>query len=350
MTPTSRAASRRPRAFHVAFYVPSIGPRLAMGRTSGGGAETQILMLAGQLVARGWRVAIVSYATDPPPPEWVNGVRVLVHRPFRREERIARRIEYVAEVTRMLASIDAQVLVQRAAGSTTALVGLAARARRLRFVFSSANVLDFRFERVERDRRIVMLYDFGIRLADTVVVQTHEQVQLCRARFGRDPVLIPSLAEPAPPRNAVPTGFLWVGRLDGYKHPEEFVELARDVPGALFRMVAVAAGTPAGQERLAALRETARGVPNLELLEPRPHENLLALMDDAVAIVNTSDLEGMPNVFLEGWARGVPALALTHDPDGVIAREGLGYAARGSRERLAQLARDLWDQRFDQTE
>ena len=56
----------------------------------------------------------------------------------------------------------------------------------------------------------------------------------------------------------------------------------------------------------------------------------------------------MPNIFLEGWARGVPALALTHDPDGVIESRDVGWFAHGSKERLAELARAAWEKRRDQ--
>jgi hypothetical protein len=73
-------------------------------------------------------------------------------------------------------------------------------------------------------------------------------------------------------------------------------------------------------------------------------------MESAVAIVNTAEYEGMPNIFLEGWSRGVPALSLFHDPDGVIAGEGVGGFARGSQERFQTLARMLWESRFDQSE
>ena len=72
------------------------------------------------------------------------------------------------------------------------------------------------------------------------------------------------------------------------------------------------------------------------------------LVDRAVAVVNTADFEGMPNIFLEGWSRGVPALALTHDPDGVIERHRLGSFANGSSENLVELARSLWEERSDQ--
>jgi hypothetical protein len=58
----------------------------------------------------------------------------------------------------------------------------------------------------------------------------------------------------------------------------------------------------------------------------------------------------MPNVLLEAWCQGVPALVLFHDPGGVVSRHGLGGFADGSHERMVTLARDLWTTRFDRSE
>jgi glycosyltransferase involved in cell wall biosynthesis len=69
----------------------------------------------------------------------------------------------------------------------------------------------------------------------------------------------------------------------------------------------------------------------------------MALIDQSVAVVNTSEFEGMSNIFLEAWARGVPALSLFHDPDGIVEHHGLGGFADSSRERLVDLARIFWE-------
>lgn len=101
-------------------------------------------------------------------------------------------------------------------------------------------------------------------------------------------------------------------------------------------------------EFAAAVKEEAAAIPNLELLPARPRDEAMELLDDAVAVVSTSDFEGMPNVLLEAWARGVPTLALRHDPDGVIARHGLGGFAEGDQPTLTALAERAWRGRDDQ--
>jgi glycosyltransferase involved in cell wall biosynthesis len=65
-------------------------------------------------------------------------------------------------------------------------------------------------------------------------------------------------------------------------------------------------------------------------------------MERSTAVVVTSEHEGMPNVFLEAWARGIPVISLHFDPDGRIAGEGLGLIADGSWEEFVAAVRRLW--------
>ena len=334
----------------VTFFAPWIGPLLAaQPGASAGGAETQMLMLARGLADRGVRPALVVFARDgvDASPE-VQGIDVVEIPKPRWEFGPLRLLDRLWAVLSTVWRLRSPVLVQRIAGPETGLLALVSKLRRRRFVYSSASVVDFDFARLRPGRLKLLLFHLGVRLADAVVVQTPEQVELCRARFGRTPAMIKSVAEPAPRRERRPEAFLWIGRTDWYKRPDKFVELARALPHACFRMVAMPMNEQ-GTARIGELGQAAAELPNLELLPPRPRAELMELIETAVAIVNTSDYEGMPNVFLEGWARGVPALALTHDPDGVIEREGLGGYAAGSAARLVELASELWEGRGDQT-
>jgi glycosyltransferase involved in cell wall biosynthesis len=306
-----------------------------------------MVIVAKGLAARGMNVAMLVVGDGSRLPREVDGVRVLV-------QPRAPRVRGVAGIAHELSTFGAllrrpaRVVVRMNASRDVATAALAARLTRRAFVYSSASPVDFDLGRVAPSFN-VRLYELGVRTATEVVVQTLEQVAMCRSRFGREPVVIASIAERADPRAAEPEAFLWVGRLASYKRLDVYVELAAAVPEARFRAIAV----PGPGEQSAAakqLTDAARELPNLELLEARPRRELAPLIERAVAIVNTSEFEGMPNVFLDGWARGVPALAFSYDPDGVVAGHGLGAFAEGSSEKLAELARRQWASRNDQAE
>lgn len=333
--------------FDVVFYSPWITPLLTTDGATTGGAETQVYLIARTLASRGRSVGIVALEDTGPLPDAVDGIRVIGRPPWRGDQGFRGKIVEVLTLARTLLRLDAAVFVQRAAGVTTGLVALVARLKRRRFVYSSANVIDFDYQDLEPSRTNLRLYHLGVRLADEVVVQTEEQEALCQRRFGRSPSVIKSIAQPAAGEKGAGEALLWIGRLASYKRPLSFIELARRLPEARFQMIGVdarAGGSALGQE----IERAARKLPNLELLSPRPRSELVRLIESAVAVVNTADYEGMPNVFLEAWSLGVPALALSHDPGGVIEREGLGGFAGGSEERLLTLARKLWETRGQQ--
>jgi glycosyltransferase involved in cell wall biosynthesis len=332
----------------VLFYTPWIGSLLRPGVSlPTGGAETQVLLVSQALAARGHRVGLVAFDLPGGLPPSVGGVEVLARPPYKAHRRFVGKLVETSWIWRSLRRRQADVVVKRAAGIDLGLVGVFAKLRRQRFVFSTANVVDFDYRKLMPKHRDTLLYQLGVRLADTIVVQTDEQHELCRQHFGRTPVRIKSIAEPVAEAELIqpqePGTFVWAGRLVSYKQPMAFLDLARTMPHAKFAMVGVP--IPHGRdgiELVARVREAAADTPNVELIDPLPREELGRLIAGAVAVVNTADFEGMSNVSLEAWSRGVPTLALTHDPDGVIARHDLGGFAGGEPERLRQLAEDLW--------
>jgi hypothetical protein len=333
------------RDYDVGFYLPAVGALLDRNAMlpAPGGAETQILLLSTALAGQGFRVCL--YASDVPGgdmPTSIDGVDVVLRPPYGRRGLIGHVLE--ARLTaRTLRKWRAKVVVSRTASFEVGLVGIFARFAGSRFVFSSANVSDFDFARLAPKLKDRLLYRLGVRLAHAIVVQTPEQKVLCRNAFRRDAFVIKSLVEADVPRRAEPEAFLWAARAVWYKRPFAFLELARSCPGAQFWMVPVP--SPEDDALMIQIREAAQRIPNVRVFDPQSPSDLMSLVRCAVAIVNTSDFEGMPNVSLEGWARGVPTLALSHDPDGVIVRHGLGRFAGGSFERFVSDAATLWNER-----
>lgn len=343
------SAVKTPR-FDIVFYAPWAGSLVGAGsavEAVAGGGETQQFLLAQGLAARGLTVGMIVMGRAGELPSSVRGVHILPQRPRGRLRGPAGRLALALGALESMARARASTLVQRNAGATTAVAAVAARLSGARFVYSAASMMDFEFDAFEESALNVRMYEWGLRHAAQVVVQTDEQAQLCRTRYGREPIVIGSIGDRPQQRSGRPEAFLWVGKFQPVKRPEPYLDLARALPEAEFWMVA----TP-GRSESPALRTrveaAARDLANLKLLEPRSRDGIGELLERTVAVVNTSEREGMPNIFLEGWSRGVPALALSFDPGGFVTAERLGSFADGDPRLFEEQARALWHGRHDQ--
>ncbi len=337
----------------VAIYSPRSVHWYERSGSRGGGAERQMMLLARALAARGLRVGhIVLQPRDPVslPP----GLALVARAPESESSSLVGGLREAVRIWRALRAADARVTIVRMATPALGVAGIWSRLHRRRLVFSSANDSDFIPGAGGPDRLPTRtLYRVGLRLADAVVVQSRAQERLAHDALPglRDVVTIPSFCEPAgevPGAVAESEAFLWIGRLTAEKSPQSFLDLAAAVPEARFVLVPVpGSAAPVDSSEV---REAARGLPNLSVADPLPHRELMGLVARASAVVNTSSVEGMPNVFLEAWARGVPVLTLRCDPDGVVVARSLGIAADGSWERFVAGARELWSTRADRAE
>jgi glycosyltransferase involved in cell wall biosynthesis len=327
----------------VVVYSANAGPLYsAAGQT--GGAELQSVNIARALAIAGFRVRhVVAEAAISRTPD---GVEVFLLPPHYAQGGLPRR----RAILQALRESDGRVYIQRTAGIETGFAGIFARLARRRFIFCASSDADFHQDR-ELLRQLGGSLDvwsartqarLGQRCAHAVVAQTEQQAALARDTLRLHPQVIRSFCELVEPRPVAREAFLWVGSFAGVKDPLSFLALAERMPDVPFRMV----GTePKGwQDLAAAVRERAARLPNLELLTARPRDEVLSLYRRAIAVVNTSLYEGFPNTFLEGWARGVPAMSLRIDPDGVIHRHGLGAVAGGSLDVMERILRGYFEE------
>jgi glycosyltransferase involved in cell wall biosynthesis len=322
---------------HIVFVCPGAADLFSPAGAAIGGAERRQGLLGRGLARRGHRVTfVVREAEGLADAE----VRLLSVRMRPGGVPGLRKLAHAARLWAGLASARPDVLVAQGADTLVLDVALFARAARRPFVFLAASDDDFLLRTLHTDARRNLLYRQGLRWADAVVAQTERQRDLARRRFRLDAAVIPNPVEVPPAAPPPGDEILWAGTLRSYKRPEAVLDLARALPGRRFTVVG---GPPppsagAGERKAAdAFLRAAVALPNVRCAGAQRPERMDAFYARAAVVVNTSPVEGFPNVLLEGWARARPAVTAGVDPDGVIARHGLGVVAAG----LPSMARAL---------
>lgn len=300
------------RRLHLCFVAPhawpvfSRDPRLPIV----GGAEVQQAILARLFAENGYRVSMICLDFGQPPRAEIDGVSVFRSFSMKAGVPVLRFLHpRLTTMWRRFAEVDADVYYYRSASMWVGVLAAFCRRRGKRLVYAGASDKDFVPDvggqiRYARDR---WLYRRGLAQADAIVAQNAAQAESCRAVYGREALVIPSCYRPPPAAAAKKDAVLWVGTVYEDKRPELFLELAQRLPKRRCVLIGGArGGAEAFYERI---RAQAAAVPNVEFTGFLPLAEVEPWFDRARVLVNTSRYEGMPNTFLQAWARGVPTVA-----------------------------------------
>jgi glycosyltransferase involved in cell wall biosynthesis len=311
------APERRPeRALrakpHVCFVAPrawpvfSRDPRIQVV----GGAEVQQSILARLFAAHGYPVSMVCLDYGQPDRSRIDGVTV--HKAFAPHAGVPMLRFVHPRLTSMwgaLRAADADIYCCRTSSNWLWLVTEFCRRHGKRSVYAGASDKDFVPDvggqlRYARDR---WLFRRGLAAVDRIVAQNEAQRASCRRTYGREAIVIPSCYELPQTQSALRDRVLWVGMLHENKRPELFLQLAERLPHR--RFVVIGGPRQGGAAFFERIRAQASRLPNVELTGFLPLAQVEPWFDRARVLVNTSLYEGMPNTFLQAWARGVPTVA-----------------------------------------
>jgi glycosyltransferase involved in cell wall biosynthesis len=301
---------------HVCFVAPYAWPVLSRDPAIKvvGGAEVQQAILARLLARSGYRVSMICCDYGQPDRAVVDGVTV--HKTWAPDEGLpVLRFLHprLSRMWRAMREADADVYYQRSSAVWTGVVAAFCRWHGKASIYAGASDRDFVVgeEQIKfaRDRWI---YRRGLASVDAIVAQNHVQVETCRKFHGREAVLIQSCYElpgdsSARDKNLV----LWVGTIHDQKRPELLLDIAARLPQR--RFVMVGGPSPKGERfrpgYYEGIRDRAAALPNVEFTGFLPLAEVEPWFDRARVLVCTSVFEGMPNVFLQAWARGVPIVS-----------------------------------------
>jgi glycosyltransferase involved in cell wall biosynthesis len=302
---------------HICFVAPHFWPVFSGDPDIpvAGGAEVQQSRLARLLARNGYQVSVVCQDYGQPPLVVQDGIRIIHSFAERDGIPVVRFVHpRLTSIWRALHKVDADIYYQRSAGMSLAVVTAFCRRNGKKSIFAGASDADFvpggQLIHYRRDR---WLFERGLAQADAIVVQNKKQKHLCAEHYGRDSTLIPSIYElPVATEPGRGDTVLWVGAMRRPKRPELFLDMAKQLPQRRFVMIGGPAGdTTADHHYFSELQQSAEQLPNVEFAGFMPLAKVEPYFDHARVLINTSTVEGMPNTFLQAWARGVPTVAFS---------------------------------------
>lgn len=218
--------------------------------------------------------------------------------------------------------------------------------RNKKFVFLAGSDMDYYPEyKLQPDKLDIYSTPFSLKAyaienADAHIVQNERQAEMLRNGYNRFSTLIknPIDINPMYDRDHSARTILWVGKSDErVKQPSLLFELARRLPDYKF-VVIMNIGLP---ETHTQCLETARTLPNVELIERVPFEKIEKYFASARVHVSTSAFEGFPNTFLQAAKYGVPTISVRVDPDGMLSQHECGISCGGDFEKFNSHVRVL---------
>jgi glycosyltransferase involved in cell wall biosynthesis len=293
-----------------------------------GGESVQQTLIARALARRGCRISMVvaDWGQDDG-AQW-DGIRI--YKSFRPGSGLPG-LRFIhprwTGMWRALKRADAEVYYTSCAGMHVGLLALFCRRFGRRLVFRAASDPDCDRSRLSllvkyaRDR---WLYRYGLHRADAILVQSSVQARALANSYRLASRIAGMLVDAPVAAARRDIDVLWVGNIKRVKRPDRIFDVAAKLQQV---RIHVAGGETRGEEAFyRTFTRAAADASNVVFHGRLPYGEASALYGRARVLLNTSDVEGFPNAYLQAWQNGVPVVTLI-DPDHLIAREGLGVVA-----------------------
>lgn len=311
-----------------------------------GGEQVQQTLLANAFIRRGHKVSMVVY--DYGQEDGKVWDEVTTYRAYCEKSGIPIiRFLYPrwSKTWSALKNADADVYYVSCAGMQLGLVALFCTKYNRKFYFRVAHDTDCDpnslLIKYYRDKK---LYEYGLRRAAAIFVQTESQKNALAKNYGLPSQLARMLVQRPVDSKERTADILWVNNFRPFKRPDLLVALARSMPDHRFCMIG--GEQPGCSELYNHILREADTVKNIDFYGRVPYHEMARHYANAKVFVNTSDSEGFPNSYLQAWIHGTPTVAF-FDPDGTIKREKLGYVASSIEDMKMGVLRflvqeDLW--------
>lgn len=311
------------------FVAQNIYPLLSKKNDSNriGGAELQQNYIGDELARRGYQIQFITQDFGQDDVEIADDKTV--YKTFREDTGIpVFRFVYprLFKIWNALKATNADIYYVRSAGFIVGVVAYFCMRSNKKIIYAAAHDTDFIPGRhIIRMKRDAVLYHFGLKHCDKVIVQSAFQKKLLKENFGIKGQLIRNFS-PNPVVNSAPEdkrNILWVATIRTWKRPDYFINLAEKFQDENF--ILIGGEDVQNPSLFSHVMDRCKRIRNISFLGFKSLTETEAYFDTCKVFVNTSEHEGFPNTFLQAWRRGIPVLSFV-DPDHLIINNNLGVA------------------------
>ncbi len=292
-----------------------------------GGAELQLYLLANEWAR--YPETTVNFITRGHGEREVfehNGIQV--HKLPYYDQGWNRMIFGSMDVYNTAVSIPTSAYIQRGGGIETGLTGWAASKTKTPFLFMCSHDWDVDGTHAKRRGFVYgSMYLSGLRNASGVVTQSTYQQKWMKEYYHHESDVIRSAHRIPEEIPSDKNGVLWVGRCEGFKNPEAFLEIAKQIPEIPCTMVCPKANS---EEKFENVKQTASQLSNLTFLQGIPFEETENLFASHKLFVCTSSKEGFPNTYVQASKWGTPILSFNVNPDTILTEHQMGICSNGN--------------------
>ncbi|MFW5862370.1 MAG: glycosyltransferase, partial [Spirochaetota bacterium] len=270
-----------------------------------GGANVQMFMIAREL-GKKEGVEACSLVPNYETIDFTDSEHFNLVKTFNENDSI---IKKVLTYHRVIREIKPDVIIQRGLTLISCFLSVYCRLLGIEYVFMFAHDIESH-GRYQRDRKRCLLFPLLMRTVYLAVPQNqYEKDQLKGYDRGGNIKILKKGIEIETIRGFISEGIqkkydaIWVARCERWKHPEIFLDLARNNPELRFLMIC--SPVDGQEEYYNSVKDAAEGIDNIEFIAFVKNNGIYELLAASRVFCITSDMEGdWPMTVLEAGAVG----------------------------------------------
>ena len=302
-----------------------------------GGAELMQLLIGKEIVKKGFDTSFITYDEEGEKKPDFEKIKIIKTSPYKKNINFFNKIRFLWKA---LKDANSEIYIQ--AGGVLAIVAIFCYIKRRKYIKWIASDKNVILEGLDKKTPFFLkiAHYIDIKLAKLVIAQNDFQEQIIRNKFNKEcikiknPIDIPKDIIDFKEKNEK-KNVLWVGTLRSIKQPKLYLKLARMMPKYNFKIIGGKADTE--PELYYKICEEVKDIPNVEFLGFIPYDKMHEYYKKSTVLVNTSEAEGFPNIFLEAWINYIPVVSLNVDPDEVICNNKLGFHSKTFKQMISDL-------------